>query len=124
ITQTDFIKKAGSRSALARLKASFSPESTRMLKLLEGIDLTKLLKAQQAAGSLDKARIASVQQELQLQNFRVQLANSLDLIGIFEAITGDDITLLSKERIRSRIEKSPIIRDLMMYATKLNFRSQ
>jgi hypothetical protein len=117
----EYLRKTKAQAAIEKIRSGFSAESNRMNKLFQGSDLRKLISLQAAAEPVRPSSIAKLQQELQLHNFRIQLAGTLDLIGLFEAISGDDLTSLSRAQIRTKLEKSPILRDLMMYATKLRF---
>ncbi len=107
-------------SSLEKMRLFFLADSGKIQRLTHGLNRDKLNALAQQAGPFVPQDTQNLQTEMSKHIYRVLLAESLDLIGIFEALTGEIITTLSPDSIKSCIRKSAILTDLLVFATKLN----
>lgn len=111
--------KYGRSTPLERIRLAFSNDTGKIQKLTQGLNREKLTALSQQAGLISVQNIQDLQADMSKHIYRILLAESLDLIGIFEALTGEIVTTLSRQDILERIRKSPILVDLFSFATKL-----
>lgn len=108
-----------SATPLERIRLAFSTETGKIQKLTQGLNVEKLTALAQQAGALTPQNIQDLQLEMTRHIYRILLAESLDLIGIFEAVTGEIITTLDRRKTLEFIRRSEVLKDLLRFCNRL-----
>ena len=111
-----------SATPMERLKIAFGAGAAggvRMEKLLDGLSRSKISTLAQQASPITSKGIRALQIEMRIKVYRLILSESLDLIGVASALSGQSITRLTKDQVAAVMIEVPMVKDLLEFATKI-----
>jgi hypothetical protein len=117
----DFLLNYTPESTISKIKSSFNLEKLKLEKLFTNLDILKIKNLIAEASPFFAPEVALLQLEIKQYYYRKQLSATLDLIGMFEAITGLNLETISHKELSNLVAENKVLNDLMISATNLKF---
>lgn len=105
-------------SSLSRLRHRLAGKS-QFTKVLSQVDLREVRVLHEKIGLPTQEQLTQLWEVLELHLYRLQLAETLDIIGVLEAITNKDFLIPGALRHSQIYDLSPLIRPLLEFITSL-----
>jgi tetratricopeptide (TPR) repeat protein len=106
-------------TGITKIKSILGSNS-QMKKILVKLDSNKIRSLYQKVGLPTEDKVLALHSAMRDHLYRLALAETLDLVGIFETITNRDLTKPSATKHSEIFELAPGLANLIKFITKLN----
>lgn len=112
--------KMFSSASFSRLAVKLGArKGSDLAKRLEGLDLSQLRVLHEKLGRASEEQVAQLWDAMQLHLYRLLVAETLDVIGIFEAILDQNLLRKNAMKHSELYRLSPFAKPMMEFVTKL-----
>jgi hypothetical protein len=106
-------------SGLSRLQIAFGVQHREISQELRNINKEQLVSLLSVAGKPSMRDIKQLQHEMRLKNLATVLASTLDVVGLLESLSGQDLCETGVMTPKSIFKVHHLAKDVLNLATKL-----
>jgi tetratricopeptide (TPR) repeat protein len=110
---------AASDNSISRIKNLFGMEQNAIAKLLNNLDKSEIKRLFERVGALKEDQLRKLWRAMTEHVYRIQIVETLDIIGVFEAIAGKDLLNDKKLTGKKIMELSPSFVELLKFIATL-----
>ena len=113
------IRRVISETGIGRWMTMFRPGMNDLTRGLLRMNQEMLRELLHKVGPIEQGALIEVWEAMRLHLCRVDMADTLDIVGILSLLSGTDLGSIPPQRLQETIQKSPEIASLLEFAAKI-----